>query len=156
MKTTSCFIIALLSFQSLSDAEETTLLLSISSSGSNTAGSNSYRLECTVIVESLADGDPNITWSDNNIMDIISSDATRNVSTTTSSCDGSYVYSSTLFFNPLRTSHAGVYECRASLDSLSNRSIVENATNINFSVDACSKLISDRCHTYMLYAVLYP
>ena len=83
-------------------APPTVTIISITSSGSNTAG-ESYSLECTVTVTGSTD-QPIITWLDP--MDNI---ITSGVVTTGSM--------STLTFNPLAASHAGTYTCRATLGS---------------------------------------
>ena len=86
-------------------------VLPITSIGTATAG-ESYSLKCSVTVTGSTDT-PTITWLDNGV-EISSSDPTRMVSMTTGS-PGSY--SSTLMFNPLSASDAGLYTCRAVLGS---------------------------------------
>ena len=78
----------------------------VASSGNATAG-ESYSLECTVTVTGSND-QPTITWlmGPMNNMIIITSEVV-----TTGSM-------STLTFNPLAASHAGIYTCRATLDSV--------------------------------------
>ena len=99
-------------------------VVSITSSGSNTAG-ESYSLECTITVTGSTD-QPTITWLNDNGEEMPSSDPVRTV--TTSGSTGSY--SSTLMFNLLAASHARTYVCRAALgsamDSASRTIIVQS------------------------------
>ena len=84
-------------------------------SGDNTAG-ETYRLVCSIAVTGSTDT-PTITWLDDGV-EISSTDPTRMVSMTTVSSGSGY--SSTLTFNPLSTSHAGMFMCRASLGNAMN------------------------------------
>ena len=79
------------------------LSVSITPSGTNTAGA-SYSLVCSVIVAGSTDT-PTIAW-----LDPMDSQVPSEVVSTTGSM-------STLTFNPLSTSHAGTYTCRATLGS---------------------------------------
>ena len=93
--------------------------------GNNTSTAGEiHRLECSILVTGSTDI-PAITWLYNDI-EIInsSSDATRTVSMTSNSANGSY--SSTLMFNPLSTSDAGWYTCRVTLDGAE----VNQSTNV--------------------------
>ena len=83
-----------------------------------------HRLECSILVTGSTDI-PAIIWLHNNI-EIVnsSSDATRTVSMTSNSANGSY--SSALTFNPLSTSDAGTYTCIVTLDGAQ----VNQSTNI--------------------------
>ena len=78
------------------------IMVSIEPSGDDTVG-GSYRLVCSVTVTGSTDT-PTITW-----MDPMNNRITSGVMTTGSM--------STLTFNPLAASHAGVYTCRATLGS---------------------------------------
>ena len=86
-----------------STAMPTITVFPVTSSGDATAG-ESYSLECTVTVTGSND-QPTITWlmGANNMI-------TSGVVTTGGM--------STLTFNPLAASHAGIYTCRATLDSV--------------------------------------
>ena len=89
-----------------------------SQSGDNIAG-EIYSLECSVSVNrSIAR--PTITWIHrdayyNNSVEI-NSTTTSNRTILETSASGSN-YSSTLTFNPLAASDAGIYYCRATLDT---------------------------------------
>ena len=88
-------------------------VISISTpSGDNTAG-GTYTLVCYVAVSQGSTSQPTITWLDNDVQ-ILAPDSSRTVSAITS--EDSNVYSSTLTFNPLSASHAGIYTCRATVD----------------------------------------
>ena len=80
-----------------------TLSVSITHSGDNTAG-ESYNLRCTVTVTGSTN-QPTITW-----LDSMNNMITSGVETTDSM--------STLTFNPLAASHAGIYTCRATLANI--------------------------------------
>ena len=84
------------------------LVIIMPSHGTNTAG-ETYSLECSVTVTGSTD-QLTITWLDGG-GEISSSDSTRMVSATNMKSDG--IYMSILTFNPLATSHAGTYTCRA-------------------------------------------
>ena len=88
--------------------------VTITPSGTATTG-ETYRLECSVTVTGSTDT-PTITWLDDGV-EIPSTDPTRMVFITTGS-PGSY--SSTLMFNPLRASDAGMFMCRAALGGAMN------------------------------------
>ena len=75
----------------------------ITPSGAGTAG-ESYSLECTVTVTGSTD-QPTITWLMGPMNDMITSGVMMNGGM------------STLTFNPLAASHAGIYTCRATLGS---------------------------------------
>ena len=77
--------------------------VSITPSGTNTAG-GTYSLVCSVTVTGPTDT-PTITW-----LDPMNSQVPSEMVSTTGSM-------STLTFNPLSTSHAGTYTCRATLTS---------------------------------------
>ena len=77
-------------------------VLPITSSGTATAR-ETYRLVCSVTVTGSTDA-PTIIW-----LDPMNNQITSGVMTTGSM--------STLTFNPLAASHAGVYTCRATLGS---------------------------------------
>ena len=79
-------------------------MVSITPSGDNNAGER-YSLECTVTVTG-SNEQPIITW----LMGPMDNMITSGVVTTGSM--------STLTFNPLAASHAGIYTCRATLDSV--------------------------------------
>ena len=85
-------------------AMPTITVFPITSSGNATAG-ESYSLECTVTVTGSND-QPTITW----LMGPMNNMITSGVVTTGGM--------STLTFNPLAASHAGIYTCRATLDSV--------------------------------------
>ena len=76
--------------------------VSITASGTNTAG-ETYSLVCSVTVTGSTDT-PTITWFDS-----MDSTVPSDMVSTTGSM-------STLAFNPLSTSHAGTYTCRATVD----------------------------------------
>ena len=77
--------------------------VSITPSGTNTAG-ETYSLVCSVTVTGSTDT-PTIVW-----LDPINSQVPSEMVSTTGGI-------STLTFNPLSTSHAGTYTCRATLTS---------------------------------------
>ena len=91
-----------------SHVESTTTTVSVSRitpPGTGTSG-ESYSLECTVTVTG-SDDQPTITW-----LDPMNSTVSSGVETTGSM--------STLTFNSLAVSHAGIYTCRVTLDSATN------------------------------------
>jgi hypothetical protein len=91
------------------------MLVTVTPSGINIAGQN-YTLLCAVTVTGSND-QPTITWFTDDGVEINStSDVTRTLSMTSSDVDSAGNYSGTLLFNPLVSSHAGTYTCRASLD----------------------------------------
>ena len=92
----------------------------ISTAGSNTAG-EVYSLTCDVSLSQNFRQSPVIEWvgPDGNVID---NTTLRDVSLTSSSPSTTM----TLLFNPLRTSHRGVYWCRATLTDMGNYSIMSN------------------------------
>ena len=89
--------------QPLANAAPRTPMLSVSitPSGTNTAGAT-YRLVCSVTVTGSTDA-PTITW-----FDPMDNQVPSEMVSTTGSM-------STLTFNPLSASHAGIYTCRATV-----------------------------------------
>lgn len=133
MKTACLFIIALLWLvQSLSDAEGTIMLSASNAPDHAATAGESYSLECNATVTG-SNNPPtiDITWSHNG--DTISSD-TVSAHVSVVSCSNAFINCTVLSFSPLKTSHAGPYECRA---SLGNEAVAQNFT---VRVNLCSKL----------------
>ena len=95
-------------------------VVNISSVESSTAG-EVYSLTCDVSLSQNLRQSPVIEWvgPDGNVIDNIT---LRNVSLTSSSPSATM----TLLFNPLRTSHRGMYWCRATLTDMDANIMVMN------------------------------
>lgn len=100
----------------ITESSHTDIAISITSTGSSTAG-EIYSLECSITVTGSTD-QPTITWLDDGAV-IVSSDATRNVSEISMNVGS---YSSTLIFTPLAVSDEGQFICRG--ETTKNLSVV--------------------------------
>ena len=104
-------------------------MIEIWSSGNSTAG-EVYSLTCDVSLGQNLRQSPVIEWvgPDGNVID-----------NTTTLGDVSYTSSSpsttmTLSFNPLRTSHRGMYWCRATLTDMDASIMIINDSSVTVSV----------------------
>ena len=111
----------------LSKFNPVSISLSITASGTNTAG-ETFNLECSATVTGSTD-QPTITWLVDGCE--ITTNATWIVSAT--SVDGDN-YSSTLTFNPLAASYAGTYTCVVTIGGANQTNtstvIVNGMTNL--------------------------
>ena len=82
------------------------ITVSITSSGINTAG-GIFNIQCSTMISGSTD-EPTFTWLSQS--QVVDGDGTKTVSPTTVNPNSGY--SSTLSFNPLLPSDAGLYTCR--------------------------------------------
>ena len=103
-------------------------MIQIWSFGSSTAGKN-YSLTCNVSLSQNLRQSPVIEWvgPDGNVID---NTTLSNVSLTSSSPSTTM----TLLFHPLRTSHRGMYWCRASLTDMDASIMIMNNSSATISV----------------------
>ena len=108
--------------------------VSITTSESNIAG-NMYSLLCSV---SVVFGTPNITWFDNNGMEVIDGSGITQNLTMISDTEQTYE----LQFNPLMYTHGGEYACVANLTVTRGDDIFIGVSNATATVYIISKFIT--------------
>ena len=94
--------------------------VSTSSEGTGVAGQE-YVISCSVTQQDALSVVPEITWRNPDGMEISGQTNRTNAESTT-------IYSASLEFDPLQTSHSGVYMCLVSLITSSTLSLPLNST----------------------------
>ena len=127
----------------LSTPQPPSISVSISASGSNTAG-QTYRLVCSATVTGSTD-QPTFTW-----LDPINNTVPSGIVNTTGSM-------STLTFSPLAVSHAGNYTCRVTAGGVTETqttTVILNNTGIPFYIPKITLALLTQCNNNYYYTLI--